>query len=215
MLISEDEPMGTRSMLGPQPLSTRATLPAPAFPRAGRTRALYEPAFEPLQLGAASPGPAYDTRLAPGQRQPLSRCATAPACTISRRRDGAREAARSAAVPGPGSYRSDFPTIGHAVAVAKLATAPAVHIGRGARFIGAPRLASSGGVFCDPLLPAPPRPPAGPARPGGSCTFGGGRPRSAAPPVASAQCGAAGGGAADAPSFLWGPAPGAYATERC
>lgn len=58
-------------MFETQALSTRATSPTPAFTRGGRTRALGGEAFEALQLGAASPGPAYNTAAAAGlgQRQ--------------------------------------------------------------------------------------------------------------------------------------------------
>jgi hypothetical protein len=92
---------------------------APRFPKGGRTHKLGDKPFESLQLGRASPGPAYDTwlGLGAGQRQGLARHQTAPACTISGRGDRRRQEAAAAALPGPGSYRADFPTVGQPVRI--------------------------------------------------------------------------------------------------
>jgi hypothetical protein len=52
-----------------QVLSTRLTGASPAFTKGARTRKVGGPAFDPLQLGHASPGPVYDVSPGLGKSQ--------------------------------------------------------------------------------------------------------------------------------------------------
>ena len=228
---------GTRSMLGPQCVSTRASAPAAAFTRGGRTDRL-SGVFEAAQLGRASPGPAHDVRGALGRRQPLSQFANAPACGLGVRGGGGgggggggvgaearrRAAERAAAAPGPFTYETSYQTVGERVmAVSRITSAPATRIGREARFKVVAAVTAG-------ALPLSPQVPVGFLGNAPRWSFGGGRARRAAPALlvsaaaatAAAAAGTAarggndGGGAgallaaADAPSFLSAPAPGAY-----
>jgi len=109
--------------------------------------------------------------------------------------------------PGPGSYRTDYSTVGRPVAVARVATAPAVHIGRQRRFASAARpQPGRDGIYSD-AAPTNPKLPVGFLGDAPHWSFHGGRSRAAAALLLS---GGGASGLADAPSYLLDPAPGAY-----
>eukprot|EP00877_Chromochloris_zofingiensis_P012084 jgi/Chrzof1/7129/Cz02g12060.t1 len=149
---------GTRSTFGQQVLSQRPSSPNLKFGSGSRTRKTYDKETEAFMLGVHSPGPSYELPSGLGL-QHMSRCTTAPACTISQRPSSAQMWERSSRTPGPGHYEAAYETIGEQAKLSQQPTSAGYRIGRADRWCEF-KEALSGPSALQPLLNQS-RPPSG------------------------------------------------------